>query len=869
MKRLTTILLAHRRLVLAGWALLIVVGGVFAAGLPGRIVPGGEAPASSQSEVVARALAGSSLPSLFVTIHVAPGTTPARQAQLTSSVAAAALRVKGVTRVSPMPDTRPAQPDGARVTVLNVSVTGGTDGTVKTAHLLSQSLARAVPDAAAQVNVGGFGAYRDEVTVDSQRDLERAERIGMPIVLIVLLLTFGSMWAAMLPLAIALSALVMGLGAVGAASYFLPMSDYVTTSSSMIGLALGVDYAMFLVQRVRELRHSGHSVDEALHQTMRTTGMAVMWSGLTVLLAESTLLMVDSRSIRSAAFGTVMVTLFAVVTALIVGPVLICMLGSRMAPARRHAAQTRTARGWQRWARHVTRHAPLWLVAGAVVMVGLALPSTRLHSEVGISSTSSLPATSSVRQAYELAAERYGPAAMSPVIVLLPPGHQGDVARAIRVIASDSQVAGVTSGTLPDGSEDLIVTAKADPYSPPVRNLVLRLRTGSLHATLGAVPYWVGGETADSIDATQAMFDGLPKVGLALLVIVALLLLAALKSVFLPVKAVVLVILSLGASLGSLLLLTTTRLGATLIGASGPEDIHPIVPIAVIAITVALSTDYEVILISRIAEHYRRTGDNRGAVVSGIEHTGSVITSAAAIMVAVFAGFALADLLPVKQLGVGLGLAVFLDATVVRGVLVPAAMAVMGRGNWWWPARRPTLRRHRVSVPRGIAATSQERSVPARVRQRPAGVLGDHASTARVADVEADAAVTRPGDGWWPWERSAVQQDRAAFAPEIVPTAQERVVSVRDGQRPAGVPGDHASTVRVAGVGAAVVAVMEQANWWLPAQRAAAQPAAAQPAAREQQGAGLPDESSIGRIHDAADVLPTVIMERIWRKPTS
>jgi RND superfamily putative drug exporter len=254
MERLTTFLLAHRRLVLAGWALLIVAGGAFAAGLPGRIVPGGEAPASSQSEVVARALADSPLPSLFVTIRVAPGTTPGRQAQLTSSVAAATLHVKGVTHVSPMPDTRPAQPDGARVTVLNVSVNGGTDGTVKTAHALSRSLAHVVPNAAAQVNVGGFGAYRDEVTVDSQRDLERAERVGLPIVLVVLLVTFGSMWAAALPLAIALTALVIGLGAVGAAACFLPMSDYVTTSSSMIGLALGVDYAMFLVQRVRESR---------------------------------------------------------------------------------------------------------------------------------------------------------------------------------------------------------------------------------------------------------------------------------------------------------------------------------------------------------------------------------------------------------------------------------------------------------------------------------------------------------------------------------------------------------------------------------------------------------------------------------------
>ena len=596
------------------------------------------------------------------------------------------------------------------------------------------------------------------------------------------------------------------------ASYFLPMSDYVTNAASMIGLALGVDYAMFLVQRVRELTHCGRSVDDALHQAMRTTGRAVLWSGMTVLLAESTLLLVDSRAIRSAAFGMIVVTLFAVGTALLVGPVLISLLGSRVAPARRHAAQTRAARGWQRWARHVTRHGPAWLIASAVVMVGLAVPSIKLHSSVSISSTSSLPASSAVRQAYELAAERYGPAALSPVVVLLPSGHQGDVTAAVRVIASDRQVAAVTSRTLPDGSEALIVTAKADPYSPAARGLVSRLRAGPLHAALGGVPYGVGGETADSIDATQAIFNGLPRVGLALLVIIALLLLFALRSVFLPIKAVVLVVLSLGASLGTLLLLVSTRLGAMLIGANGPQDIHPIVPITIVAITVALSTDYEVILISRIAEHYRLTGDNRGAVVSGIEHTGSVITSAAAIMVAVFGGFALADLLPVKQLGVGLALAVFLDATVVRGVLVPAAMAVMGRGNWWWP--RYPRQQDRTALAREMATMVSEGSVSVSVRdeKQAVGAFDGHAYCTCGADlgvVEMLAGRQRPGESG------------------------------------AGRNHDSADVTRTV--------VLERPAW-----------AAETLAGRRQR-----NESDAGRIHETADLKQTIVLERPGWRPAA
>jgi uncharacterized membrane protein YdfJ with MMPL/SSD domain len=694
MDRLATTLLKHRALVLTGWALLCVVGGIFAAGLPGRIVSGGEAPASSQSEVVARALANTPLPALFVAVQVAPDATPADQAHATSAVALAVHRVRGVTSVSPLPDVPSARLEGARVTVLNISTSGGTDGAVKAAHSLSASLPKAAPRGV-EVHVGGFGAYRDELTVLSQRDLQRAERIGIPIVLVVLLLTFGSLWAAGLPLAIALSALLMGLGGVGVASFFLPMSDFVTNSASMIGLALGVDYAMFLVQRVRELTHSGRSVDDAVRTAMRTTGVAVLWSGLTVLFAEAALLLVDSRSIRSAAFGMVMVTLFAMATALFVAPVLISVLGRRIAPARLHASESTTSRGWYRWARHVTRRAPIWLIAGTVLMLALALPSTKLHSSVNISGTSSLPGDSSVRQAYELAAQRYGSAAMSPVVVLLNSSERPNAARVVHAIAADAQVAAVVPQTLPDGKTAVVVTAKADPYSAATRGLVERIRDGSVHAALAGVTYRVGGETAASMDATKAMFDGLPKVGLALLLVVGLLLLFALRSVFLPLKAVVLVILSLGASLGSLVLLTTTKVGSHLIGASGPQDIHPIVPITVVAITVALSTDYEVMLISRIAEHYKRTGDNRDAVVDGIAHTGSVITSAAAIMIAVFAGFALADLAPLKQLGVGLGLAVFIDATVVRGVLVPAAMAVMGRGNWWLPALRTVSYRRR------------------------------------------------------------------------------------------------------------------------------------------------------------------------------
>jgi len=726
MDRLSHFLLGHRATVLVGWLVLCVGGGIFAIGLPDRIVSGGEASDSSDSEAVARTLEHSPLASLFVVVTVPPDAAPAALTQATQSAADALVRVDGVTGTAPFPatalpddalgDTAPVDTSGGNVAVLGVVTSGGTDGAIHVAHTVEQNRANLVPEGASAY-VGGFGAYRDELTELSKSDLERAERVGIPIVFLVLLISFGSMWAAGLPLVIALSSLVMGLGAAGVAALWLPMSDFVTNASSMIGIALGVDYAMFLVQRVRELVHSRYSVDAAVTIALRTTGVAVLWSGLTVVAAESTLLLVDSRSVRSAAFGMVMVTIAAVATALIVAPVLISLLGKRLTRSGRHSVKAQRKSRWAGWARHVLRYAPLWLSGVAVLVVCLAIPTLGLRDSVSVSGTSTLPASSPVRQAYELAAQRYGPSAVSPVMVVLPPGlappgstpaQQAATERAsfaAGVISSDSRVVAVDSHVLADGSAVLAVTPRDGPYDASTRALVESLRHGDLDAQMGGIEHLVGGETAAAIDATAAMFDGLPKVGVVLLVVIAVVLLLALRSILLPVKAIVMVALSLGASLGGLLLLTGTELGAKIIGADGPGDIHPIVPVTIVAITVALSTDYEVMLVSRIGEDYRRTGDNAASVVSGVGRTGGVITSAAVIMIAVFAGFALADLQPLKQLGVGLALAVLLDATVVRGVLVPAAMAVMGRANWWWPGGKsaaPVSRkaacRHRAQV---------------------------------------------------------------------------------------------------------------------------------------------------------------------------
>ena len=516
MERFARGLLARRRRVLGAWALLCILGAMLAAGLPGRIVSGGEAPSSADSEIVSRALTRSPLPSLFLAVRVPRDFSTEQQQKAADEVAASAEDVDGVTAVAPMPNRPPVELEGSRVTVLRLSTEGGTDGAIKVAHALEKGSDSLGPSDV-RVYVGGFGAYRDQLTELSQRDLEQAERIGIPIVFVVLLLTFGSFWAAGLPLVIALSALVMGMGAVGAASFFLPMSDFVTNSASMIGVALGVDYAMFLLQRVREHTRSGAPTDEAVVKAMGTTGTAVLWSGVTVLLAEATLLLVDSRSIRSAAFGMVMVTIFAVTTALVVAPVLISLFSRRVSPPRRHVTEGASTAGWRGWATHVTGRGAIWLLAGIGVMVALAVPSLGLHDNVSISGTSSLPADASVRRPTSWLRRGMDRPRSARSPCSCRPTDASHAAQAARMVESDQEVSGVATQPLPDGSVVLAVTTKHDPYSEESRELVDRLRDGDIQARLGGVEYRVGGESAASVDATTAMFDGLPKVAFACL----------------------------------------------------------------------------------------------------------------------------------------------------------------------------------------------------------------------------------------------------------------------------------------------------------------------------------------------------------------
>lgn len=700
MDRLVAFLFRQSKLILIVWALLSVGGAALASQLESQAVPGGEASSSSQAEAVARELSANDVPSLYLVVSGRAAQQPGDLKLVQRRVAA----ITGVREVAPLP-LPPAAADAGPVTVLGVTADGGNDGAIAVARRLLDS--KGLATQGSSVLLGGYAAHREELVQLSQTDLLRAEKVGVPIVLLVLLLTFGSPWATVVPLVIGATALLGGLGAAGALAFGVPFSEYVTNAASMVGLALAIDYAMFLVQRVREAMLTGMDVDSAVRSAMRTTGVAIAWSGLTVLLAEATMLLIDSRSIRTAGLGMMMVTATAVVAALIVGPIVLRLLGPRILRKtdrhwwRRSTGQTvagshrlgRTDRSprpdvsafWHRWGEWVTRRPKLALAGAGLILAGLCAPAVNLYHHVDLPAISAMPATSQVRQASELGAKAFGPGVLSPVEIVVH-GPEIQATRIAQILRGNPDVA--DAQVLPLNVTQAYRVSVATTHGPAdsrTESFVQTLRSGPLRTSLAGIRYEVGGESALRLDATQALFAGLPLMVVVLLALVGLVFAVAMRSIVLAIKGMALVVLSLGATAGVLLLLSTTGPGAHLIGWSHPQQLHPIVPVTIVAIVVALSTDYEVILVSRIGERYRATRDNTASIIDGVAHTGRVISSAAAIMIAVFFGFTLSDVTPLRQLGVGLAFAVFIDATIIRGVLVPASMQLLGRWNWWWP----------------------------------------------------------------------------------------------------------------------------------------------------------------------------------------
>ncbi len=565
-------------------------------------------------------------------------------------------------------------------------------------------------DGLAVLATGGLPINRDfDVILD--RDLQRAEIVSLPVALILMLIVFGTVVGALVPLGVGLLAIVGGLGGVFFLTRFTDVSTYALNIVTLIGLGTSIDYSLFVVARFREELGAGASREDALARSMATAGRAVVFSGLTVAIGLSGLLFFEGTFLASLGLAGAIVVAVAVVYALTFLPALLAILGSRV-NAWRLPLPRRAQRGsglWHSIATAVMRR-PLLVLVPTVAFV-LAAGSPFLHIRLANADTTALPPQSESRRGYDMLVRDFPGQEQSSmtIVVYFADGDPLRAGRDAEVFALSRKIAGlrdVLSVTAPfDASGRVDREAVTGPHIVVMRAVTARPGASDeardLVRAIRALPDPAGGEVLvtgqsafdiDTIDfiATHAIRA---VAFIVLLTYVALFLL--LGSVVLPLKAVLMNLLSISASFGAMVWVFVEGHFSQLMNFT-PQALDPSVPVILFCIVFGLSMDYEVLLLSRIQEEYKRTGDNTHAVAEGLERSGRLITAAAAIMVAVFTGFALADVVIIKSIGLGMAVAVALDATLVRALIVPAAMRLLGDLNWWAPS--PIARAHRWLV---------------------------------------------------------------------------------------------------------------------------------------------------------------------------
>ncbi|MEV0796533.1 MMPL family transporter [Kribbella sp. NPDC050281] len=546
---------------------------------------------------------------------------------------------------------------------------------------------RAIIEKAQQFRVPGL-------TVDVGGDLARSaaesaggasEGAGILAALVILVLLFGSLLAATLPLLTALFAVGSTLGLLVLASHLFTVPDYTAPVMILVGLGVGIDYALLIFSRYRhELLKDGTDRATASMVALDTAGRSVMFAGCTVVIALLGLLALGLGSLQGVALGVTLTVLMTMLAAVSLLPALLTLFGKRIERSvRKHAAKRRRTPGdgWRKLAAAVQRGPWVPLVLGTIALVALSLPA--LDMRLGFADAGTDDPAKTSRKAYDLLAQGFGPGFNGPLVVVSE-GDQAATQALGRTLAADPNIAAVTPPQLtPDGKVATVLAfPKSAPQDAATSDLVDRLRTDTLPAleSQTGATYLVGGATAAADDFASAVSNRLPIFVLVVVGLSALLLMAVFRSVLIPLKAAVLNLLSIGASLGVITLVFQQGwFGAQ------PGPIEAFVPVMIFAIVFGLSMDYEVFLVSRIHEEWRRTKDAKEAVREGLANTGSVITAAAAIMIVVFGAFLLSPDRMLKQFGLGLATAVLLDAVLIRCVLVPAILRLFGDRAWWLP----------------------------------------------------------------------------------------------------------------------------------------------------------------------------------------
>ncbi|MDG4817945.1 MMPL family transporter [Micromonospora sp. WMMD956] len=588
-----------------------------------------------------------------------------------------------------------------------------------------------------RTELGGAVAFQRYATEQTSEDITRAELFSMPVLLVLLVLIFGGLVAATTPLLVGGLAILGALVAVRLLSMVTDVSVFAINVITLIGLGMAVDYALFVVSRFREELAAGRDTAEAVRRTMATAGRTVLVSGLTVALAMASLLVFPQPFLRSMGLGGMAAVLVAMLAALTVLPALLAVLGRRVdavrvpLPWRRGAhragpAQADTGGAWARIARSVMRRPVPYLVGVALILGLLATPF--LRAGFGGVDERVLPADAGPRVVSERIAAQFPGGTIAPIDVLVTGVPADAVGPFADRIAAVPGVTGVRVAAT-DGSSTLLAVAyPGEPTGDAARDLVGDLR--ALPAPDGA-RVLVGGRPGVDRDLLDSLGDRLPWMALLMAGATLLLLFLAFGSVVLPVKAVLMNLLSIGASFGVVVWIFQDGHLSGLLGFTPTGFIEPSNVILMLAVLFGLATDYEVFLLSRVREEWDRTGDNTASVAAGLQRTGRIITAAALLLVIVVAGFATGAMAYIKLIGIGMIVAIVVDATLVRALLVPATMRLLGRWNWWAPGPLGTVYRRfgirESDDPAGpVAGGAAEQAAPDAAEPEPAGPESRH-----------------------------------------------------------------------------------------------------------------------------------------------
>jgi uncharacterized membrane protein YdfJ with MMPL/SSD domain len=714
MNRLAGFLGRRRRWVLGAWVLIVICAFPFASKQTEHLTGGGFDVPGSQSKAVSEKLQedfGSKSNGISVLLKAGPEVTSAQAGAAVERVQREVGKLEEVTLSPAVARQAEAQLRQKGIAVLPLSSDRSPDDLIDSAGELREDLDPGAAVAGVTPYLVGQPTIWAGMQEISKKDLSQAEMSGFPIVALILLVVFGSLAAAALPLALGFVSVFV----TGALIYFISLhmttSVFVTNMASMIGIGVAIDYSLFILARYREEREAGLDKREARARSLSTSGLAVTFSGLAVVISLAGLWMVDNQALRSMALGAMTVVAVSILTATTLLPALIAMLGDRVLPggivgrverfvqrtllrrkpAERAAASPGPSRFWIGWTRRVMARPWTAICSVSAVLLFLAIPLLSL--ETGTQALSQFPKGSDVRVGNELASAQLG-GGTDPVLIVAGFGakptasDRAAVAGFVTELESTPGISAVAPPAFEGGDVLIQATPSAPSESDAAIGLVERLRDSVVPGTAlsRAAEVNVGGETARARDVREQISGSMWKIVLFVLALSFLVLMVMLRSLLIPLKAVLMNLLSIGAAFGVLVAIFQWGWIDGFLGFESQGALDTINVPLIFAIVFGLSMDYEVFLMSRIRERYMRHGDNERAVSEGLSSSARTISSAALIMTAVFAVFVLTGVPSIKEIGLGCAVAIALDATLVRLILVPAAMKLLGDWNWWMPA---------------------------------------------------------------------------------------------------------------------------------------------------------------------------------------